>query len=210
MAAIKSPTTRILALAVLIVTAGVLSLRLFDLFGEPAPTVQTGSAIERELSQFLSPVFGTDALRVSVRRLPEGGSDYFILVDQTAPELADDGRLQSSLASVAGYDPARDQLQIVRAAFPRANGLSFLAALELAGLGLVLVTGLGLFFVTSGRDTGDIRSERLAPVPVRQPEKQSFSEPLPLTHPPTVTLDRPEEAARIIRAWMAADQELTS
>ena len=64
-AANRTPTTRILTLAAIILAAGVLSFRALDLFASPAPA-PTGSAIEQKVTSFLEPMVGKDAVRVSI------------------------------------------------------------------------------------------------------------------------------------------------
>jgi len=53
----RTPTTRILTLAAIIIAAGVLSIRAFDLFGS-IQSEPVGNSTERELTYLLEPIAG--------------------------------------------------------------------------------------------------------------------------------------------------------
>ena len=71
----RTPYMRLIALAAFILAAGLLSLRVYDIFGG-VTSQPVGSSVERELTYLLEPVTGAEKVRVSVT----GRADRTVLV----------------------------------------------------------------------------------------------------------------------------------
>lgn len=208
-AANRTPTTRILTLAAIILAAGVLSFRALDLFASPA-SAPVGSAIEQKVTSFLEPIVGKDAVRVSIT-----GKDSrrtLLLVDgpATAPTEQLRTDVEALLIASIGFNAERDQLTIKQIPFAAGTGatLTPLQIAEFSGLGLLCMTLLALLMMQS-------RQPHAAPQPARQ---RSTPEPIAETVPRLQTApeisaaarmaeQNPEKTVHILRTWMSETED---
>ena len=208
-AANRTPTTRILTLAAIILAAGVLSFRALDLFASPAPA-PTGSAIEQKVTSFLEPMVGKDAVRVSIT-----GKDKrrtLLLID--GPENGSTEQLQTDIEALLkasiGFNAERDQLTIKQIPFAAGTGTSLtpLQMAEFSGLGILCITLLALLMMQS-------RQVITTPEPARQrlePEAKLQTAPRLQTAPEISNAARlaeqnPEQTVHILRKWMSETED---
>ncbi len=211
MAAISSPTTRILALAVIALAAGLFSLRAYSVFTAPAP-IETGSnPVEAKLTQLLIPIIGSEQIQVSVRRSAESGTAYLILHDESASP--DQGLVETVLAAAAGYQAGSDTLTFVPTSYANVAGNpSQMQMLELTGLGLLLA-----FLVFQVRPVAAAAESRLQVKPTAPRDLQAATRSAtPVAEPSTahkvaadLAAGAPDQTVTLIRKWMNTDQERT-
>ena len=200
---------RLIALAALLLAAGLLSLRAYDTFNG-VKSEPVGSAIERELTYLLEPITGAEKVRVSVT----GRSDRSVLV-MIDGEMGSDLRaartqIENILIASLGFDPASDTLTLTQFPFARGVGgsLTALEIAELTGLGLlcaILFAGI----VTS--PSFSVRGEPLAPTPRREPlVAQPARLPSPVANlgedmgeAARLAETKPNETASIVRNWLS-------
>ncbi|MEO0607264.1 MAG: hypothetical protein AAFY82_03475 [Pseudomonadota bacterium] len=206
----RTSTTRLLALAALLLAAGVFAVRAADLFSRPAPA-PIGDRADQELTYLIEPLIGADKVRVSL----SGRQARTVLVlldgEATANMTAARAQIESILEAAIGFDAETDTLTLKQ--FPFAPGVT--AALrpieiaELTGLGLlcgVLLMGL---INRSGPPLG-----ARSPLPVvaapREPVQARLAAPEPepvlpsdLHTASTLAETKPNETTRLVRDWMS-------
>ena len=204
-----TPYPRLIALAALLLAAGLLSLRAYDIFGG-VKSEPVGSAIERELTYLLEPITGADKVRVSVT----GRTDRTVLV-MIDGEIGSDLRsaraqIENILIASLGFDPATDTLTLTQFPFARGVGgsLTALEIAELTGLGLLCAILFGGVLGLPARPT---QTESPAPAPRREPPRvQPARLPAPtpgsadeLGDAASLAESRPNETASIVRNWLS-------
>ena len=209
----RTSTPRLLALAALILAAGVFAVRATDLFSSPLPA-PVGDRAEQELTYLIEPLIGADKVRVSV-----SGSDtrsVLVMLDgeATANMTALRTQIESILTAVIGFNPETDTLTLKQ--FPFAQGVNgALRPIEMAELtGLGLLCGLLLIGLIN-RGAAPI-AER--PVPAAAPAAMPReipqapqarlaapepSQPSELQTASTLAETKPNETARIVRDWLS-------
>lgn len=205
----RTPTTRLLALAALLLAAGVFAVRATDLFSSPNPA-PIGDRAEQELTYLIEPFIGADKVRVSISGRTE--RSVLVMLDGDATENLSGARTQieSILSATIGFDPDRDTFVLKQ--FPFAQGVNgTLRPIEIAELtGLVLLCGLlliGLINRPNARPperaapAGQLRDTvPAAPVRMSAPEPALPSE---LQTASTLAETKPNETARVVRDWMS-------
>lgn len=205
----RTPTIRLLALAALLLAAGVFALRATALFSAPAPA-PAGDRIEQELTWLLEPITGADKVRVSVTGRTE--RTILIMVDG---EIASDLRglrlqVETVLEGALGYRPETDTLTLTQ--FPFAAGVgTALAPIDMAELtGLGLLCGLLLVSLVSRRAPRPAELERAAPPPRPAYAEQMARTPAPepaggsdLHAASQLAESKPNETAQLVRGWMS-------
>lgn len=206
---------RLLALLVLAIALGLLAWRGASLLTRPAAPAAANPA-EAALADIIAPVAGPGLSRLSVSYNAEGGRTVLILLDETAAARIPELERIAPLA--AGLIPERgDRLIIETVTF--AAGLPGRpqpsAWLELAGLGLLVLFGGALAFLTA------------QPAPVQRPSAQTIAPVTPPTErlheaprpirpvaapaPETAASDLarrdPARAAAVVRGWLAAKDD---
>ena len=116
----RTSYTRLIALAALIVAAGVLSMRVYDVFGTPQSD-PVGNSVERELTYLLEPIVGAEKVRVSI----SGRTDRTVLVMIDGPVATDlrasRDQVETVLTAALGFDAETDTLTLTQ--FPFARGV---------------------------------------------------------------------------------------
>lgn len=205
----RPPTIRLLALAALLLAAGVFALRATALLNAPVPA-PAADRVEQELTYLLEPITGADKVRVSVT----GRSERTILV-MVDGDIASDLRglrlqIETVLEGALGYTPETDTLTLTQ--FPFAPGVgSTLAPIDIAELtGLGLLCGLLLVSLVSRRSPRPVEADRPAPQ-----QRQTYAEPMARAPAPQPTADpdlraastlaesKPNETAQLVRGWMS-------
>lgn len=201
----RTPTTRILTLAVLFVAAGVFCLRALDLFSAPhtpAVSAQTvGNALERELVYLVTPIVGDGNVRISVT----GGAErtFLVLINDAANVSGD--TVTSLVKSAADFNPATDTLNLQQVPFANnaAAALSALQILELAGLGLICI------YLTASLLLGETAPAPREAAPARPAIDPDAPRDTILKAPQTVISPAAQQAAadpdgtvRVLRQWM--------
>lgn len=204
-----TPYPRLIALAALLLAAGLLSLRAYDTFGG-VKSEPVGSAIERELTYLLEPITGAEKVRVSVT----GRTDRTVLV-MIDGEMGSDLRtaraqIENILIASLGFDPATDTLTLTQFPFARGVGgsLTTLEIAELSGLGLLCAI---LFAGVLGVPALPARTEAPGPTPRREPPMaQPARLPAPMTsigaelsEAAKLAEAKPNETASIVRNWLS-------
>ena len=132
----------------IILAAGVLSFRAFDLFAN-SKTEPVGSSLEREITYLLEPITGQGDVRVSV----SGRTDRQILVMMNGAVGEDLRALRTQVESVLGaslgYNPETDTLTLTQFPFARGVGSSFTLFQIAEFTGLSLLTILLLLIYTA-------------------------------------------------------------
>lgn len=208
----RAPTTRILTLAAIILAAGVLSFRAFDLFAN-SKAEPVGSSLEREITYLLEPLTGAGDVRVSV----SGRTDRQILIMMNG-DVGEDLRalrtqVESVLGASLGYDPQTDTLTLTQFPFARGVGSSFTLFQIAEFTGLSLLTILLLLIYTAPTRTA-------APVKTAPPvepettfrrlDRVELSErepPSDLRSAARLAESRSEDTARMVRGWMSYTEE---
>lgn len=206
----RSTTTRPLALAAMLLVAGVLFLRALSLFSAPVDTNPVGSPQEQRLTALIEPLVGPDRVRTSIQKEASGTTVWLILVDgPPVPEGMKSGYTEAilNLAQARGFSPERDRLDIIQHPFATAAtaDLSPLDLAELAGLGLTLL----LLFT--------LCLQRAAPKPAEK--TQTVAKPIPEIEPVQAPQNdnsirraaalanaAPESSAKLIQRWIKEDQ----
>lgn len=206
-------TTRLLALAALVLAAGLLSLRAYDLFGGPTPE-PAGSAVERELTYLLEPITGAEKVRVSVT----GRNERTVLV-MVNGEIARDlrslrVRIENVLQAAIGFDPETDTLTLTQFPFVRGVGgsLTAMEVAELSGLGLLCALLLvGVIAPVQPRTIAPVRSAPpardplvAAPSPLALPEPDMDDD---LRAAAQLAEANPNDTAQLVRSWMSYSEE---
>lgn len=205
----RTPNTRLLALAALIIAVGLLALRAYDVFGAQS-SEPVGSPIERELTYLLEPVTGNDRVRVSVSA--ERPRQVLIMVDG---KIASDlrplrARVEDVLIAAIAFDTETDTLKLSQ--FPFAPGvggsLTSMQIAELSGLSLLTLTLMGILFSSNRAPAKEqVRAEpsinaaqmrRVAPL--QMPVAHSDAE---LTSAGTLAETKPNETATLVRGWLS-------
>jgi len=202
----QTPYARLIALSAILLAAGLLSLRAYDVFGKSA-SEPVGSAAERQLTYLLEPIAGPDKVRVSI----SGRSEQTILVMIDGDPVADTAALRAQIEPVLrgslNFDPESDTLTLSQ--FPFARGIGgTLTAMEVAEL-----TGLGLLCLLLFGNLIGIKAPSLT-TPATAPQR-----PTPQVQPPRpmapITPDTPEwtkaaklaesnpnQTAHLVRTWL--------
>ena len=205
----RSPTLRFLTLAAILIAAGILALRAYDLFGS-TPSERVGSAIEQELTYLLEPITGADKVRVAVT--PRSPKTVLIMIDG---EMASDLRplrlrIEKILIPALDFNPEQDTLTLSQFPFARGvgTGLTPLQLTELSSLALLCL----LLIATLIRPQSAVpapsatRSPRPAEPLISGPARARESVE---RHPPeqasaaALAEAKPNETARLVRDWMS-------
>lgn len=209
----RTPYIRLMALAAFILAAGLLSLRVYDVFGG-VKSEPVGSSIERELTYLLEPITGAEKVRVSVT----GRTDRTVLVmidgDMGSDLRALRTQVENILIASLGFDPATETLTLTQFPFARGvgNSLTPLQIAELTGLGLL--TAL-LFAGLVGIPGAASPAEKPRPAPRREPV---LAQPARLPAPETsmgselnaaaqLAETKPNETASLVRDWLSYAEE---
>lgn len=211
-AANRTPTTRILTLAAIIIAAGVLSFRALDLFASPAAPV-TGNALEQRAANLLEPLVGSNAIRVSITG--KEGRNILILLD--GPAASVNAELQSNIDAIltasVGYRAERDTLTINQFPFAAGTGtsLSPLQMAEFTGLGLLCMTLLASLMLQSKQATP---SEMLPnQASLKRPSRDTRHEATAVLASPEVlsaadmAQQNPDDTVHILRNWMTESED---
>ena len=209
----RTPTTRLLALAALLLAVGVFALRATDLFSAPAPA-PIGDRTEQELTYLLEPITGADKVRVSLT----GRTDRQILImidGAVASDMrASRTQIEAILAASIGYDVETDTLTLTQFPFARGVGASLppMQIAELTSLGLLC--GLLLISLLNAPATRTIEPAQPAPMPrepypapparLPAPEPEDGSD---LRAASALAETKPNETARVVRGWMSYAEE---
>ncbi|MEL6861428.1 MAG: hypothetical protein AAGL11_06290 [Pseudomonadota bacterium] len=211
----RTPTTRLLALAALLLAAGVFALRATDIFSAPMPA-PIGDRAEQELTYLLEPITGADKVRVSVT----GRTDrqILIMIDGTVASdmRASRTQIEAVLAASIGYNAETDTLTLTQFPFARGVGanLTPMQIAELTSLGLLC--GLLLISLLNSPATRSIEPMQPAPAPSdpypAQPARLAAPAPSPaegsdLQTASTLAESKPNETARLVRGWMSYAEE---
>lgn len=205
----RPSTTRLMALAALILAAGLLSLRAYDLFGT-VKSQPVGGAVEQELTYLLEPITGADKVRVSVT-----GSTPKIVLVMIDGEFATDlrplrTRIETILVASMAFDRERDTLTLSQFPFARGVGrsLTIFQIAELTGLGLLCLLLIMAWLAPVRRNSVSYaqtsatppnptprQPARLAaPVAERDPDLRDAS---------ALAEAKPNETAHLVRDWMS-------
>lgn len=211
----RTSTTRLLALAALILAAGVFAIRAADLFSGPAPA-PIGDRAEQDLTYLIEPLIGADKVRVSISGR-EARSVLVLLDGETTANIrASRAQIESILDAAIGFDAETDTLTLKQ--FPFAPGVTgALRPIEMAELtGLGLLCGLLLIGLInrSGPSLAELPSAAAprAPLPARLPAPDPGLHPDPDRDPgrpselqtaSTLAETKPNETARLVRDWMS-------
>lgn len=207
----RSTTTRPLALAALLLVAGVLFLRAFSLFNAPVEANPVGSPQEQRFTALLEPVIGPDHVRVSIQKDASGQTVWLILIDgQPVPEGMSSGykAAVTDLAKARGFNPDRDDLQIIQQPFAK-SATGELNAFDIAELGALSLVLLILFGLSIPRQTAaPPEASRLKPKPLSAPEDAA---PIPqndnsIRRAAALANAAPDRSAGLIRKWMEEDR----
>lgn len=209
----RTPTTRLFALAALLLAASVFGLRAMDLFGGPAPE-PAGDYTERELTYLLEPITGAEKIRVSVTGLTD--RTILIMVDG---DIATDMRplraqIENVLIASIGYDPEVDTLTLTQFPFARGVGAS-LTSLQIAELTALAL--LCVLLMVSMINRGAVRREDYARIDPQPAPRQLPQAPAVTMTEPAMDSDlraasdlaesNPNETARLVRGWMSYAEE---
>lgn len=211
----RTPYTRLVTLAALILAAGLLSLRAYDVFGS-VKSDPVGNSVERELTYLLEPITGAEKVRVSVM----GRSDHTVLI-MVDGEIGTDLRqlrvqIENVLIAALGFDPATDTLTLTQFPFARGVGSSLtpLQIAELTGLGLLCclllasLLGYASAIETTATPAAQPRREPVLPQPARLPAPEP-SGPSELNEAAQLAESKPNETASLVRGWMSYTEEQT-
>ncbi len=207
MAASPSPTTRILALAVLIMAAGLFSVRAFSVFTKEAPQIQSSNLVEQKVTTLLAPLVGDGNVRLAIRPLQNGQTSFFLMIKETV--AFDQVEVETVLQAAAGYKPGTDQLTIMQTPFKTMRAApSAIDVAELSGLGLLLAF---LVFILRPQS---VEPKPLRPQPAAQLSKEVLhtqAEPEPdFSEAAKLATSSPQQAANLIRTWIKADRDTVS
>lgn len=205
----RPSTTRLLALAAILIAAGLFAFRAYDLFGG-TKSEPIGSSVAQELTYLLEPITGKDRARVSVSGLAP--KSVLILMDG---DVAEDlrpvrARIEPILTASIGFDPERDTLTLSQFPFARGVGASIepLHLAELTGLGLLIaiLIAFGTFRTPQPVVAAPIADPRpVAPREVIPTRLASLDvEPVSdLLEASEMAEQNPNETARLVRSWMS-------
>lgn len=209
----RTSYTRLIALAALIVAAGVLSMRIYDVFGAPQSD-PVGNSVERELTYLLEPIVGAEKVRVSI----SGRTDRTVLVMIDGPVATDlrasRDQVETVLTAALGFDAETDTLTLTQFPFARGVGRALTPAqlAELAGLGLLscllLIGCVGSSSAPAA--TGDALAQQKREPVVSPPIRMTAAELEPETDFADATQlaqSKPNETARLVRGWMSYSEE---
>lgn len=210
MAAKSSPTTRLLALAALLLAAGLFSVRAIDVFAAPA-TIESSQQSPDSLTSLLQTLHGPQSVRLIERASPETGSTFLVLMN--ASEIPSDAQdkvrtdIQSVLTASAAFAPQRDQISFIYAPFEtQARTPSALEIGELVGLGaLVLLTLMAALAPVMRQDDARL-SAPMSQTPIRPvsgvdlaPDRPSIAEASARAN------NDPDHTVHVLRKWMSED-----
>lgn len=211
----RTPYTRLIALAALIVAAGVLSMRVYDAFGS-AQADPVGSSVERELTYLLEPIAGANKVRVSI----SGRTDRTVLVmidGAVATDLrASRDQIESVLIAALGFDAETDTLTLTQFPFARGVGgsLTPIQITEIASLGLLccllLVALLGTITAPVSTPVADATVPKPRELLFPPPTRMTAAEPEPdtdLAEAGQLAQSKPDDTARLVRGWMSYAEE---
>lgn len=205
----RPSTTRLMALAAILIAAGLFALRAYDLFGDVQSEPASGS-VAQELTYLLEPITGQDKVRVSVSGIAP--KSVLIMMDG---DVAEDlrpirARIEPILTASIGFDAERDTLILSQFPFARGVGSSIqpLHLAELIGLGLLIAMLIAGGTLRTPQPTRPIPTLEPRPVPARPaaparlvaPDPEPFSE---LREASEFVEQNPNETARLIRSWMS-------
>ncbi|MEQ3745189.1 MAG: hypothetical protein ABNH53_03015 [Henriciella sp.] len=211
-AANRTPTTRILTLAAIIIAAGVLSFRALDLFASPAAPIN-GSALEQRAINLLEPLIGNNAVRVSIAGTE--GRTILILLDGPAENLDPSlkANIEVILTASVGYGAPRDTLTIKQFPFAAGTGtrLSPLQMAEFTGLGLLCMTLLASLMLQNRSATpAEMQPSQLpakrASRP-QQPEQASTLASPDIAKAADMAERNPSDTVHILRNWMTGSED---
>ncbi len=209
----RTPTTRILTLAAIIIAAGVLSIRAFDLFGS-IQSEPVGNSTERELTYLLEPIAGEGEVRVTISGR-ETKSILIMLNGEVGTDLrAKRLQIENVLIASIGYVPEKDTLTLTQFPFARGIGgtLTPLQMAEFTSLGLLCILLIGSLVIP-------VRSkplEHAAPaLPRPEPtlrrtdrsETPRKALPSSLQTASTLAEAQPDKTANLVRDWMSYSEE---
>ena len=187
----RSTTTRPLALAAILMVAGVLFLRALALFSAPPQTETIGSPQEQRFTALIEPFVGSDG-----PNLTEG------VASEHAPMIA-------NLATARGFQADRDRLEIIQQPFSGSarGALTPREITELGALGIALISLIILYL----RAPEQKRMEQQA-LPIPQPgikEDEHFRPQNDNSRRKAAALANaaPERSANLIRRWMQEDNQ---
>ena len=207
----RPPMTRFLALAALILAAGLFAFRAYDVFNTPT-SEPVGSTLEREITYLLEPITGAERVRVAVTM----GSPKTVLVMIDGESGSDLRALRTQIERVLtasmGFNVEADTLTLSQ--FPFATGLNGaptpLETAELSGFGLLVLLLLGVSLNPQRARANAVpianapRPEALvAPrVPAAMPQP-SLPAPNELSSATQLAEAKPVETAGLVRGWMS-------
>ncbi|MEM1088176.1 MAG: hypothetical protein AAGH90_10625 [Pseudomonadota bacterium] len=208
----RSTTTRPLALAAMLLVAGVLFLRAFHLANAPFDRAPIGSADEQRLTALIEPVIGANRVRTSIQRRSSGEKHWLILIDGPATEDASTSAyhpLILNLIAARGFQTGTDTVEIIQRPFANTitSGMGPLTQLEFGGLGLTLFI---LLLISAGRSSSEALSRqgqsdipaRLSDNPERQAENDNSNRKVA-----ALANAAPERSVALIRRWMEEDKQ---
>lgn len=209
----KTPNLRFFAFAALVIAAGVLALRVYDLFG-PDQAQPIGSSVETEIVYLLEPIVGVGQVRVSVTGTPERTVLVMVNGDPAGDVDALRNRVSSILAATMGFDAEQDRLVLEQFIFARGTGgaLSLLQIMEISGLAVLVLT-LAAMALGPGRSSRDVLSQLdLSPpaAPVLPSAYTASRPPLQsddLSQASEIARSKPTETAALVRNWMSYKEE---
>lgn len=210
----RPPYLRLIALAAFILAAGLLSLRVYDVFGG-VKSEPVGNSVERELTYLLEPITGAEKVRVSVT----GRSDRTILI-MIDGEMGSDLRtvrtqIENILIAGIGFDPASETLTLTQFPFARGVGSSLtpLQIAELTGLGLLsallfagLIGGPTSTRAEAAPAAPQPRRDPVLPQPTRLPAPET-SIGTQLNEAAQLAETKPNETASLVRGWLSYAEE---
>ncbi|MEL8055320.1 MAG: hypothetical protein AAGK66_04140 [Pseudomonadota bacterium] len=208
----RSTTTRPLALAAMLMVAGVLFLRALALFSEPPQTETIGSPQEQRFTALIEPFVGPDRVRTSIQRNADGHYDWLVLIDSQAVSegaASEHAPMIANLAVARGFQADRDSLEIIQQPFAGTlrGALTPLEIAELAALGIALISLIILYV----RGPEQKRMEQQA-LPTPQPGIKEDADLQPLNDnsrrkAAALANAAPERSANLIRRWMQEDNQ---
>lgn len=206
---------RLLALLVLAIALSLLAWRGASLLTRP-PAPVAANAAEAALADIIAPIAGPGLSRLSVSYNADGGRTVLILLDETAAARIPELERIAPLA--AGLIPERgDRLVIETVTF--AAGLPGRpqpsAWLELTGLGLLVIFGGALVFLTA-QPAPALKPAAHTLAPIAPPAERlheaprptrPVAAPAPETAASEIARRDPARAAAVVRGWLSAKDE---
>ena len=210
MSAQESPsTTRLIALAAILIAAGLFALRAYELFSK-VESDPAGSAVEQKLTYLLEPITGQDKVRISVSGIAP--KTVLIMLDG---DVAQDlrpirSRIEPILTASISFDTERDVLTLSQFPFARGVGSSIepMHLAELIGLGLLIAMLVANGTLRTPTQAAATSSLDPRPLPAREPlptrlaplDVEPVSDFLEATE---LAEQNPNETTRLVRNWMS-------